>query len=83
MLIAVAGMTHVSNCFSVGPLTQGLTLAEGSENYLCGVREMQVFYPSNTRRKNVRKTRGPIRNVTKKTHQTGKQQAIKLDLETI
>ena len=66
MLIYVAGLSQVSNCFSVGPLVQGLTLAERSENLLCGFRDIDVFYPSTIHRKNVLKTSGPIINVTKK-----------------
>lgn len=78
MVIYMAGLSHVSSCFSVGPLVQGLTLAEGSENLLCGFRDIELFYPSNTRRKNVCKTSGPIR-----TNRNGKLQVIKLVLETI
>jgi hypothetical protein len=45
---------------------------------------MEKPNPSNTRRKNVRKARGPIRNVTKKrTHRCGKLHATKTVLETI
>jgi len=44
MLVYVAGLSLVSNCFSFGPLVQGLTLAKMNENLSCGCMEIQVFY---------------------------------------